>query len=202
MLSFDPRAQTERENYKLLIGTIIPRPISFITSQSKEGIVNAAPFSYFNIAATDPPMLSVSFQRKNGVLRDSARNILETKEFVIHIVDADNVTDVNKTAASLPPQESEIKLTDFELVPSEAISVPAVRQARARFECTLEKAIELGNSTEITADLLIGKIERFHIAEEIYEDGKINYEKLQAISRLAGHDYAEIGKVFSMERPK
>ena len=167
MLSFNPKDNTERENYKLMIGTIIPRPIAFVTTKSKDGILNAAPFSYFNIAATDPPMLSVSFQRKSGMQKDSAANILDTKEFVIHIVDAVNVAEINKTAATLSPQENELELTNLELAESTVISVPGIKQAKARFECTLEKAIELGNREETTADLIIGNIEQFHLAEEI-----------------------------------
>lgn len=202
MLSFDPKDNTEKENYKLMIGTVIPRPIAFITSKSKDGIVNAAPFSYFNIAAIDPPMLSVSIQRKNGEQKDTAKNILDTGEFVIHIVDADNVAEINKTAATLPPDESEIDLTDLDVVASQIVQTPAIKQAKARYECSLEKTVELGNGQHITTDLIIGKIERFHIAEEIYEAGKINYENLRAVSRLAGHDYANIGDIFTIKRPK
>jgi len=202
VLSFNPSENTERENYKLLIGTIIPRPIAFVTSMSAEEIVNAAPFSYFNIAATDPPMLSVSIQRKDGVQKDSARNIIETGEFVIHIVDEDNVAEVNKTAANLSPNESEIDVTNLELVDSTIVNVPAVKNAKARFECKLEKAVELGADGKTTTDLIIGKIVQFHIAEQIYEAGKINYDKLKAVSRLAGNDYAKVGEVFSIERPK
>lgn len=201
MLSIDPEEQTERENYKLLIGSIIPRPIAFITTKSSDGIVNAAPFSYFNIAATDPPMLAVSIQRKDGTRKDSARNIINTKEFVIHIVDEDNVAEINKTAASLPPNKSEIDVTKLNLAGSTDVAVPAVEQAKVRFECTLEKAIELGRDDITTADLIIGKVDRFHIAEDVYEAGKINYGKLKAVSRLAGHDYATIGNIFSIERP-
>lgn len=202
MLSIHPQEQTERENYKLLIGSIIPRPIAFITTQSSDGVVNAAPFSYFNIAATEPPMLTVSIQRKDGDRKDSARNIINTKEFVIHIVDDRNVAEINKTAASLSPSESEIDITKLDLIESTDIAVPAVKQAKVRFECTLEKAIELGQDGKITADLIVGKVERFHIAEEIYEAGKINYDKLQPVSRLAGHDYAKVGDIFTIERPK
>lgn len=202
MLTFDPKNQTERENYKLLIGSIIPRPIAFITSQSKEGVLNAAPFSYFNIAATEPPMLSISIQRKNGLRKDSAKNIIETQEFVIHIVDAQNVEEVNKTAANLTPEESEIELTNLDLIKSKQVHVPAIKQAKVRFECRLEKVIELGPEHKTTTDLIIGKVEQFHIAEEIYEAGKINEEKLRAVSRLAGHDYAQIGEIFTIERPK
>lgn len=88
LLSFHPENQTERENYKLLIGSIIPRPIAFVSTVSNEGTVNGAPFSYFNIVSSNPPLISLAIQRnKNGELKDTARNILTKKEFVVHIVD-------------------------------------------------------------------------------------------------------------------
>lgn len=202
MLSFDPTTNTERENYKLLIGSIVPRPIAFVTSITKDGTINAAPFSYFNVVSSHPPMISISVQRKNGVSKDTARNIIQSQEFVVHIVDEQNVEAVNTTAASLPPEESEIKHANLSLVDSESVSVPGVKEAKVRFECTLEQAITLDNKGEIGTDLLIGKIVHYHIDQQIYEDGKINHHDLGAVSRLAGSDYATIGDVFSIERPK
>lgn len=196
MLSIDPTQQTERENYKLLVGTVIPRPIAFVTSMSADGLVNAAPFSYFNIVSSDPPLLSVSVQSRAGVLKDTARNAIEAEEFVIHVVDESNVAEVNKTAASLPPEESEIDLTGLTLIPSEVVKVPSVEQAKVRFECQLEQAVELGGTR-----LLIGKVVRFHIDESIYENGRINPEALKPVSRLAGTNYAKLGEIFSMKRP-
>ncbi|WP_100012577.1 flavin reductase family protein [Lentibacillus sediminis] len=198
MLSFDPANNTERENYKLLIGSIVPRPIAFVTSVSDDGTVNGAPFSYFNAVSSNPPMLSVSVGRRNGDRKDTARNILGNKEFVVHIVDEQNVDNINITAASLPPEVSEIGKADLSLVESETVSVPGIKEAKVRFECTLEHSLELGEST----DLLIGKVVRFHINEEIYENGRINHQTLAAVSRLAGSDYSKIGDVFSIERPK
>ncbi|KOF09997.1 hypothetical protein AC739_12090 [Planococcus glaciei] len=196
MLSIDPTQQTERENYKLLVGTVIPRPIAFVTSMSADGLVNAAPFSYFNIVSSDPPLLSVSVQSRAGVLKDTARNAIEAGEFVIHVVDESNVAEVNKTAASLPPEESEIDLTGLTLIPSEVVKVPSVEQAKVRFECQLEQAVELGGTR-----LLIGKVVRFHIDESIYENGRISPETLKPVSRLAGTNYAKLGEIFSMKRP-
>ncbi|PKH12020.1 flavin reductase family protein [Planomicrobium sp. MB-3u-38] len=196
MLSFDPYQQTERENYKLLVGTIIPRPIAFVTSKSEDGIVNAAPFSYFNIVSSNPPMLSVSVQRKGDDKKDTARNVLAGKEFVVHIVDEENVFEVNETAASLPPNESEIDVTKLTLVDSEEIDVPAVEQSKVRFECVLHQAIDLPNT-----DLLIGRIVRIHVDESIYENGRINAEVLKPVSRLAGTNYAKLGEMFSLKRP-
>lgn len=196
MLSFDPYQQTERENYKLLVGTIIPRPIAFVTSKSEEGIVNAAPFSYFNIVSSNPPMLSVSVQRKGEDKKDTARNVLAGKEFVVHIVDEENVFEVNETAASLPPNESEIDVTKLTLIDSVEIDVPAVAQSKVRFECVLHQAVNLPN-----ADLLIGRIVRIHVDEAIYENGRINAEILKPVSRLAGTNYAKLGEMFSLKRP-
>ncbi|WP_010098870.1 flavin reductase family protein [Ornithinibacillus scapharcae] len=201
MLSFDPKNNAERENYKLLIGTIIPRPIAFVTSITDEGIVNGAPFSYFNIISSNPPMISLSIQRRSGEMKDTARNIVRHKEFVVHIVDESNVNKINQTAASLPPNESEIEHAKLTLMPSDEVTVPGIEEAKVRFECRLEQALELGDS-DVGVDLLIGKIVRFHIAEELYDSGRINQEKLAAVSRLAGSSYAKIGETFSIERPK
>lgn len=198
MLSIDPSVNTERENYKLLIGSIIPRPIAFVTSLSNAGVLNGAPFSYFNIVSANPPMVSISIQRSRGKQKDTARNILDTKEFVIHIVDEQNVAQINETAASLAPDQSEIELANLSPVPSTVISVPGVKEAKVRMECILEQAIELGGNT----DLIIGRIVRFHIEEAICEQGKIDPITLAAVSRLAGNDYAKVGDIFTIKRPK
>lgn len=201
MLSFDPKNNTERENYKLLIGSIIPRPIAFVTSVAEDGTVNGAPFSYFNIVSSNPPMVSVALQRKNGNLRDTARNILNKKEFVVHIVDEQNVEKINETAASLPPNQSEVEKADLSLVSSDEVSVPGIKEVKVRMECVLEHSIELGENESIGVDLIIGKVVRFHIDETIYEAGRIDQKKLAAVSRLAGSNYAKIGETFSLDRP-
>lgn len=203
MLSIDPKHNSERDNYKLLIGSIVPRPIAFVTSKSKDNIINGAPFSYFNIVTANPPMISISVQRQGLMQKDTARNIIQQKEFVVHIVDEDNVGQINETAASLPANESEIEKAQLTLLPSETISVPGVKEAKVRFECMLEKGLELGGGEgHASTDLIIGKITRIHIDEKVYDEGKIVYEELNAVSRLAGNDYAKIGDVFAMERPK
>lgn len=100
MISIDPSAQSERDNYKLLIGSVSLRPIAFVTTLSNDGVLNAAPFSYFSIVSSNPPLLSVSAQHKNGEMKDTARNAITTRELVCHIVDEDNMTAVNQTAAA------------------------------------------------------------------------------------------------------
>ncbi|MEH7086755.1 flavin reductase family protein [Neobacillus drentensis] len=202
MLSIDPAANTERENYKFLIGSIIPRPIAFVTTISKDGILNGAPFSYFNIVTANPPIISLAIQRPEGRQKDTARNIIEAKEFVVHIVDEQNVEKVNKTAAILPPDQSEIKLANLTPIKSLKISVPGVEEAKIRMECVLEHSVELGGLEAPGCDLIIGKVVQFHIDNEIYEKGRINPSGLAAVSRLAGNNYAKIGEIFEIERPK
>ncbi|MEH7743669.1 flavin reductase family protein [Neobacillus drentensis] len=202
MLSIEPTSMSERENYKFLIGSIIPRPIAFVTTISKDGVLNGAPFSYFNIVSSNPPMISLSIQRSTGRQKDTARNIIESKQFVVHIVDEQNVEKINKTAASLPPDQSEIELANLTPVDSVKISVPGVKEAKIRMECTLEHSLELGGLDTSGCDFIIGKVVQFHIDNDIYENGRIDPKGLAAVSRLAGNNYAKIGEIFEIERPK
>lgn len=200
MISINPKENSERDNYKLLIGSIIPRPIAFITTQSDSGVVNGAPFSYFNIVSSNPPMVSVAIQRPTSEMKDTARNITNTGEFVVHIVDEENVGKINETAASLPPSESEVEVAKLTLVPSTKISVPGVMEAKVRMECRLVQAIPLGGDGP-GSDLFIGEVIQFHVDEAIYENGRIDPRGLAAVSRLAGANYAAVGEIFSIERP-
>lgn len=201
MISIDPKKNSERENYKLLIGSIIPRPIAFVTTQSEDGTLNGAPFSYFNIVSSNPPMVSLAIQRPDGRLKDTARNIYNNQQFVVHIVDDENVGQINQTAASLPATESEIELANLTPVQSECVAVAGVIEAKVRMECNLVQAISLGDEGT-GSDLFIGEIVQFHIDESIYNEGRIDPRALNAVSRLAGSDYATIGEIFTIERPE
>lgn len=202
MLSINPNERTERENYKLMTGAIIPRPIAFVTTKSSEGIVNAAPFSYFNIVSANPPLISISVQRKDGQPKDTARNIYAIKQLVVHLTSEQNVDMVNETAASLAYNDSELARTNLTEVASEVIDVPGILEAPFRMECTLEKAVTLDEYP--TFDLFIVKVERFHIEEAYYdmEKGYVDEHGLQAVSRLAGNHYAKLGDIFTRARPK
>jgi flavin reductase (DIM6/NTAB) family NADH-FMN oxidoreductase RutF len=201
LLSIDPASLSERENYKFLIGSIIPRPIAFVTTLSKDGILNGAPFSYFNIVSSNPPMISLSIQRRAGQQKDTARNIIDSKDFVIHIVDEQNVEKINQTAASLPSDQSEVELANLTPIDSVKISVPGVKEAKIRMECSLEHYLELGCLDTPGCDHFIGRISQFHIESELYEKGRIDARGLAAVSRLAGNHYAKIGEIFEIERP-
>lgn len=202
MKKIRPEALSQKENYKLLIGSIIPRPIALVTTQSDSGLLNIAPFSFFNVVSSDPPILSIAVQRVNGEPKDTARNILQNNEAVVHIVDTENVKDANQTAALLSPDESEIERTEFEQVDSVEVSVPGLKQSKVRFETVLKEDIVIKKDGEPVSDLLLLEVKYYHFDEAIYDNGYINKDELSAVSRLAGNDYAEIGKTFTIERPQ
>ncbi|SFD48117.1 NADH-FMN oxidoreductase RutF, flavin reductase (DIM6/NTAB) family [Bacillus sp. OV194] len=203
MKSIDPKSLSAKENYKFLTGSIIPRPVAFVTTTTKEGILNAAPFSYFNIVSSTPPLISVSVQRADGQPKDTARNAMEAGEFVVHISDESYVEAINQTAASLPPDESEVELAGLTPIKSTKVAVPGLKEASIRLECVLEQSIPLGGSEENPAcDLLIGEIVHYHIREDLYEDGRIDAAGLKPVSRLAGNNYSKLGETFTLERPK
>ena len=201
MKEIRPEVLSQKENYKLLIGSIIPRPIALVTTESDDNVLNIAPFSFFNVVSSDPPILSVAVQRVNGEMKDTARNIIQNKEAVVHIVDTDNVGDANQTAALLSHEESELERTNFETVDSVEVSVKGLKQSKVRFEAVLYDDIVIEKDGQPISDLLLLEVKYYHFDERIYNDGYINKEELNAVSRLAGNDYAEIGHTFTIERP-
>jgi flavin reductase (DIM6/NTAB) family NADH-FMN oxidoreductase RutF len=176
--------------------------VAFVTTRSKDGIINAAPFSYFNIVSSAPPMISIGVIRDTDEPKDTAKNIKEMKEFVVHIVDSDNVEEVNKTAMNLPYGESEMDLTKLTLVPSTKVKVPGIKESKVRFEVELEDIFEIKDGEKIVTDLVIGRIVGFHILEDILYDGKIDPLKLDPVARLAGSNYSKLGEIFSLVRPQ
>ncbi|MBK4213367.1 flavin reductase family protein [Bacillus pumilus] len=196
---------SRKEAYNLLSGSIVPRPIAFITSLSKENVVNAAPFSFFNVISGHPPLIAVSIGRRDGQMKDTAQHIIHKKEFVVHVSDEDMIEDINETAATLPREESELDRTGLHQVESHVISVPGIKEARIRFECQLEKHLTFQNDEgEITVDHIIGRVVCAHLDEAVYdaEKGYVSTNELKPVARLAGNDYAHLGTSFVLKRPQ
>ncbi|WP_240511826.1 flavin reductase family protein [Paludifilum halophilum] len=201
-MQIDPRDQAKKANYKLLIGGVLPRPIAFVTSMDKNGVVNAAPFSFFTVVSVDPPMLSVSCMRKpGGVPKDTARNIAETKEYVVHVVDGDNVSMVNQTSTEFPPDVSEAEAVGFDLADSVHVHPPRIVQSKVQMECRLRQILPMGGTPESPdADVIIGEVVLFHVEDALYESGRIDTVGLNPVGRLAGTAYGKLGETFSMPR--
>ncbi|STD24115.1 flavin reductase family protein [Enterococcus mundtii] len=199
-----PSDLTERENYKLLIGSVIPRPVAVVATRSLQGVTNVAPFSYFNIVSSNPPILSLAIQRKNGEWKDTAKHLIDTKEAVIHVLDERILVDANQTAASLSSEESELTLTSFTTSESDTISVPRINEASIAFETTLYQHVPIKKKQETTADLFLLQISTYQISEAVYDEqtGYIDQKQLQPISRLAGNDYGKLGEIIRLLRPE
>src|SRR5699024_10830769 len=116
MLNFAAQELSKIEKKKFLIGSVLPRPIALVSTISDASIVNVAPLSYYNIVTYNPPMLSIAVQRNQGESKDTARNIFEQKEAVVHVVSIDNVDATNKTSAPFPAGESELDISNFTTV--------------------------------------------------------------------------------------
>jgi flavin reductase (DIM6/NTAB) family NADH-FMN oxidoreductase RutF len=202
-MNIDPSKLTRSENYQLLIGSVLPRPIAFVTSINNEGVVNAAPFSFYNVITANPPLISISIGRKpNGVLKDTARNIIEGKEFVVHVVDNANVQLVNETSADFPPDVSEVAEVGFTLENSEKVNVASIKEAKIKLECKLSQALTLGGTEdEPSCDFIIGEVVNYRVEDDLYLEGKIDTGKLEPVSRLGGTDYGRLGAMFSLPRP-
>lgn len=201
MKQFKPENLSKKQNYKLLSGSVIPRPIAFVTTKDGAGNVNGAPFSFFNVVNSAPPMIMISTARNNGKRKDTSLNIEETENFVVHITDDSNVEDINLTAAPLEKGQNELERTKMELINSTIVDAPSVKQVKVRMECKLAQIIHLGDELE-GSDLIIGEVVMFHVDDQVYfDDSKINANHLQPVGRLSGNDYARLGEKFTIQRP-
>ncbi|WP_084360481.1 flavin reductase family protein [Hydrogenophaga palleronii] len=187
--------------YRLLVGAVVPRPVAWITTRSKNGVVNAAPFSSYNYVAHSPPMVAVNIGTKDGELKDTARNIVETGEFVVNVATLDAMDLMHGCSADYPSETSEPEALGIELLPSERIAVPRVAVSPIQMECRLERAITLGRGLNT---LYIGEVLLFHLASTVYDGRYVDSVKMRPISRLGGPLYAELGELHTraqMQKP-
>ena len=181
--------------YRLLVGIVVPRPIAWITTVSTDGLVNAAPFSCYTFVCNDPPMLAVNLGRRDGALKDTASNIARSGEFVVNVVREDQVRTMHATSADCPPEQSETELLKLAVAPSAMVRPPRLICSPVNLECRLEQVLELGR---LRSRLVLGRIVHFHIADEIYDEGKIVVDKLRPLGRLAGLKYVRLGETVTM----
>ena len=162
-MQIDPVQQSKAANYKLLTNLVVPRPIAWVTSQSPDGLINLAPFSFFNAVGADPLYLVVSVGvRDGGGAKDTADNIRARGEFVVNLVTEDLFEAMNISAADFPAHESELEAAGLHAAPSARIVVPRVAEAKVSFECKLFQTVPLG-----TNSLFIGEIVMFHVADHL-----------------------------------
>lgn len=200
-MQLDPNEMDQKSIYKLLTGTIIPRPIGWISSINEEGITNLAPFSYFNAVGDDPPHVMFSASRSNNIIKDTLNNVLKTKQFVVNMVTEDLVNQMNQTAHPIPSQESEFDFANLTPIDSIKVKPPRVMGSPVAMECELVHHYTLENHKNGGSTILIGKVIMFHIDDAILlEDSKINLDVYKPVARLAGANYSKLGEIFSIKR--
>ncbi len=206
MIHFSAADLGAKQNYKFLTGAVSPRPIAWITTQNKEsGIVNLAPFSFFTVVSSDLPYVLIATTRKNGQKKDTANNLSQTKEGVIHVVDENILHQMNETAANLKPDESELALINLPTVKSHSVTPPGLVDPLIRLEVRLQQEISLPDDNgNIVSDLFILKVLDYYFAEKIFDVTKeyILSEKLRPVARLAGNNYSLFGEVLTLIRPQ
>ncbi len=197
----NPLDLPQRDRYKLLIGTVLPRPIAWVSSMSRDGALNLAPFSYFTVASTEPMTLLFCPQIPIGstAKKDTLRNVQEVPEFVINLTNEETAEAMNLTATTLPHGVSEFEWAGVTPLPSETIRVPRVAEAPISFECVLQQIVTVSDQPGGGA-VVFGEVQRIHIRDDIYVGGYVRLDALQPIGRIAGAGYTRVTDTFEMQR--
>lgn len=197
----DPSALEPREVYKLLIGSVVPRPIAWVSSVSAEGQRNLAPFSYFNIACANPPsLLFCPNRRRDGSKKDTLLNIEATGEYVIHIVDEAHVAAMNQSSAEFPREVDEFEAAGLLAAPSLVVRPARVAEAPIAFECRLFQVVPVSDAPQ-GGEVVIGRVLLIHVRDDVRPDTYIDLEALRPVARLAGNGYARVTDTFDLPRP-
>ncbi len=187
--------------YALLASLVTPRPIAWVTTLGPDGVVNAAPFSFFNVLGSDPPIVGFCpGDREDGTPKDTARNVRLHHEFVVNLVDEGLAQAMNGTAATLPYGTSELEAVGLTTAESSVIKTPRIAEAPASLECVEWGTLQIGDNR-----LIIGLVKRVHVRDELLdvETLRVRSEKFQVIGRMASpHWYCHTGDRFEMQRPK
>ena len=197
-MQIDPTELTGKEAYRLLVSAVVPRPIGWTSTQATDGTLNLAPFSFFNAISSRPPMVVLGIGHKDGRSKDTARNILDTGEFVVNIVSRETAQAMNITSAGVDPEVDEFQLARLTPAPSTKVAPPRVEEAKVSLECKLVQRADL----DIAYDILLGDVVHYHIDEAILtDDGLVDAEALDPVARLGGSNYAGLGELFQLDRP-
>jgi flavin reductase (DIM6/NTAB) family NADH-FMN oxidoreductase RutF len=181
--------------YRLLVGCVVPRPIAWITTVDEQGRVNVAPFSSFNYVATSPPMLAVNIAKRagSGQVKDTARNILATREFVVNVATEHDMEVMHRCGQEFPPDVSEAEALGIELLPSRHVRAPRIASSPVHMECRLDQAVTLGRGINT---LYIGEVVAFHLSDAVYDGKRVDSAAMRPLARLGGPFYAGLGEIF------
>ncbi|UCG20557.1 MAG: flavin reductase family protein [Deltaproteobacteria bacterium] len=200
-MEISPESRSSQDIYKILIGTVLPRPIAWVSTVDLSGNLNLAPFSFFTVASVNPPILCFSpLLKENSIEKDTLANINQTGEFVVNIVSYGLAQAMNRTSGPYPSKVNEFDVAGVTPRQSAFVKPPCVADSLVNFECKLQQIIPLG-SEPMAGNLILGKVCNIHLHPDIVRNGEVESESLDAIGRLGGNMYSTIRDCFEMERP-
>jgi flavin reductase (DIM6/NTAB) family NADH-FMN oxidoreductase RutF len=189
------------ERYKLLVGTVVPRPIAWVSTRSSAGVGNVAPYSAFNMVSAAPPLIVLGAMRAaDGSMKDTATNILETKEFVVNLVGEPMLEAMNVTCIDAPPEVDEALLAGLEMVPSDLVAPPRIAGAPVSMECRLYQTIDAPPGSTI----ILGEVVAMTIDERFVDAATLRPDPvaMQLMGRIHGvGGYTRIQTDRTLARP-
>jgi len=190
-----------QDTYELLVCSIVPRPIAWVSTVDEQGIFNLAPFSAYGMVSMKPAMIGFCVAAgREGQIKDTLRNIKSTNQFAINIVTENLAEPMNLTSALLPADIDEFKEAGLTPGQADLIKAPIVTESPINFECRLDQILAFGEAPRIS-NFIIGEILLLHIIDELYGDGEIQVSKINTIGRLGGDLYCRTTDSFKMMRP-
>jgi flavin reductase (DIM6/NTAB) family NADH-FMN oxidoreductase RutF len=203
-----PSDLSHSELYGILLNSVAPRPIAWVSTTSASGRLNLAPFSFFNVVCVDPPLLAFApgLRRPkeeviHGEAKDTLRNIRETKEFVVNIVTYELREAMNLTSGEYDASVDEFELAKLTPQPSKVVRPPRVAESPVSFECTLHQILDF-STVPTSGSLVIGQIVSIHLNDAHLKDGRLDRNSLDLIGRMGGLQYTRTTQRFEMVRPK
>jgi flavin reductase (DIM6/NTAB) family NADH-FMN oxidoreductase RutF len=197
LIEIDPATADARAVYRLLIGSVVPRPIGWASTVSASGVANLAPFSFFTVVCVAPPMISLTIMPKaDGSEKHTLRNVRATGEFCFNVVTRPTWQQMVDSANGFPEDDSEFAETGLTPIAAVRVKAPRVKEAPIHFECKLERVLELGPKRQA---LVIGEVVYIHVDPAVMSDGYIDMRKLDPIGRLNGFFYATLGDILERE---
>ncbi len=199
MISLTPESLGPRDAYRLFTSVLAPRPIAWVSSQGADGVPNLAPFSFFGGVGNYPPTLMIAVGRRQGRPKDTLRNVQETGEFVVHVVDEALAAAMNLTSGEYAYDVNEFELAHLETAPSLVVRPPRLTAAPVALECCLTQLVPVA---ETTYTMILGRVLYFHLRSGLLRpNGLVDASLLRPLARLGGDEYAALGAVFEMPRP-
>lgn len=197
-IDIDPERVDSKTVYKILTGCIVPRPIGWISTVSAAGVFNVAPFSFFNGISHIPPLVCFSPSvRTDQLPKDTLTNVMEVRDFVANVVDEATVEAMSASAEEYPPDVSEFDVAKLTPVPSKLVRSPGVLESPVNMECRVVDVVPLPESIYT---LVIGRVIYFHVRKDVYlPGGRIDWQRLKAVGRMAGDSYARTGDIFALK---